>query len=153
MRLTHHARAGFTLIEILAVIAIIGILAATIIPNFVGFDADARVTATRSNLEALRTRVNLFRAKEGRYPDDLHELVTTTYFDVGVRKPYLKKLPVEMVSNSKGNNLVINQTTAETLTGDGGWVYFTDTADVGVNITGPLGKRWGDLAEEEPSTW
>lgn len=148
-----RAQQGFTLIEILVVLGIIAILAATIIPNFVGFDAEARVTATKSNLEALRTRVNLFRAKEGRYPEALEELTTTRFSDAGVEKPYLKELPVELISDSQGNQLALNQTSGEPLPGDGGWVYFTDTADVVVNVAGALGKRWGTFADEDPSTW
>jgi len=97
---------AFTLIEILIVISIIAILASTIIPNFVGFDAEARVTATKSNLESIRTRINLFRAKEGRYPSSLADLTDTYYIDVGVKKAYLKKIPGELISNARGNNLL-----------------------------------------------
>ncbi|MDP2943153.1 MAG: prepilin-type N-terminal cleavage/methylation domain-containing protein, partial [Candidatus Omnitrophota bacterium] len=47
---------GFTLIEILIVITIIAILATTIIPNFIGFDVEARISATQTNLNSIRTR-------------------------------------------------------------------------------------------------
>ncbi len=144
---------GFTLIEILIVISIIAILASTIIPNFVGFDAEARVSATRTNLESIRTRINLFRAKEGRYPDSLGELTTTTYNDVGVKKAYLRKIPSETISSSRGNNDYADQTQEETLGGTGGWIYFTDTAEVKVNVAKELGRRWGDYADEIPSEW
>jgi len=144
---------GFTLIEILIVISIIAILASTIIPNFIGFDAEARITSTKSNLEALRTRVNLFRAKEGRYPDSLGELTSVYYSDVGVRKPYLNKMPVELISNSKGNNKFVDQKSNENIDGGGGWIYLVDTADVKINVEGTLGKKWGDSSEEEPFEW
>lgn len=145
--------AGFTLIEILIVITIIAILASTIIPNFVGFDAEARITATKSNLESMRTRINLFRAKEGRYPDSLGELTSVYYYDVGVKKPYLNKMPQELVSDPKGNNSFIDQTSEENANGMGGWLYLKDTAEIKINFTGPLGKKWGNYSDEEPLEW
>ena len=62
---------AFTLLELLIVISIIAILAATIVPNFIGFDMEARLSATKTNLITLQTRVSIFRAKEGRYPERL----------------------------------------------------------------------------------
>jgi len=95
----------------------------------------------------------MFRAKEGRYPDSLGELITSYYFDVGVKKPYLNKMPAELISNKKGNNEYVTQSSDETLSGSGGWVYITDTAEVKVNVTGTLGKKWGEYADEDPSEW
>lgn len=148
-----HSKRAFTLIEILIVITIIAILASTIIPNFIGFDSEARITATKSNLESIRTRVNLFRAKEGRYPENLEEFTTKFYFDVGVKKPYLKKIPVELISDSKGNNETVAISSSSEINGEGGWVYVTDTAEVKINVLGELGSKWGEFAEEEPSEW
>lgn len=144
---------GFTLLEILLVITIIGILAATIIPNFIGFDTEARITSTKANLETLRTIVNLFRAKEGKYPNSLDEFLTTEYFDAGVKRPYLDKMPAELISDSKGNNARASQPAEQALTGAGGWVYITDTAEVKVNINGALGPKWGNFAQDQPAEW
>src|SRR5258708_7509124 len=113
---------GFTLLEMLIVISIIAILAATLIPNFIGFDTEARLASTKTNLNTLRTRLSLFRAKEGKYPKDFNELVETTYNDVGVQKPYLDQIPVEFISSSSGDNHVDNQSSSDPIPGDGGWV-------------------------------
>ena len=145
------SRKGFTLLELLIVIAIIAILATTVISNFVGFDAEAKVSATRSNLESLRTRITLFRAKEGKYPDSLGDFLDHYYYDVGVKKPYLKKIPPEMITSSSN---YVDSTTDKGFTNQGGWIYFKDTAEVNVNLDEPLPDKWGkDYAGKKPSEW
>lgn len=149
-----RSKNGFTLIELLIVITIIAILAATIIPNFIGFDTEARVTASKTNLETLRTRVTLFRAKEGKYPASLKDLVDTYYLDMGVKKPYLQKMPVEMITTKSGNmNFADMLSTEQPITRDGGWVYYTDTAEVYINSDQPLDKKWGEYSGQKPIEW
>ena len=148
-----RSKSGFTLLELLIVISIIAILAAAIIPNFVGFDAEAKVATTQTNLNTLRTRVTLFRAKEGRYPATLDELVSRTYMDAGARKPYLPKIPSELISDKKGNSHAAARRSDEPLTNDGGWVYRTDTAEVIINVGQPLDRAWGDYSGQTPSEW
>jgi len=153
-RQTGKRENAFTLIELLIVISIIAILAATIIPNFIGFDTEARLTATKTNLDTLRTRITLFRAKEGRYPNNLQELLDTYYFDVGVKKPYLNKIPPEMISKKSGSNEFIDiSSSEEPMTREGGWVYYTDTAEAHVNLDEPLNKRWGEYEGQKPIDW
>ena len=144
---------GFTLLELLIVISIIAILAVTIIPNFIGFDAEAKLSATVTNLNTLRTRISLYRAKEGEYPSSLNDLLTKTYSDVGVQQAYLEKLPVELISTKSGNNSFDDLNSDEDLPGDGGWVYYKDKAKVVVDISEPLDKKWGKKAGEIPSEW
>ncbi|MBI3333596.1 MAG: prepilin-type N-terminal cleavage/methylation domain-containing protein [Candidatus Omnitrophica bacterium] len=146
-------RFGFTMIELLIVISIIAILAAAIIPNFIGFDAEARIAATKSNLDNLRTRITLFRSKEGAYPTSLDDLVNRTYIDAGAKKPYLQRIPSELVSSKKGSSESRVQRSDDPLTSDGGWVYLTDTAEVVINVDEPLDKSWGDYAGQRPSKW
>jgi len=144
---------GFTLLELLIVISIIAILAATIIPNFIGFDAEARLAATKTNLNTLRTRVSLFRTKEGKYPESLDELLEVNYNDMGVERPYLDKFPPEFVSAKGGNNELETLDSDEMLLGTGGWAYFTDKAKVVVNWDMPLDNKWGESEGEIPSEW
>ena len=146
-------QSAFTLLEILIVITIIAILAVTIIPNFIGFDAEARISATKTNLNTLRTRIALYRAKEGEYPESLNDLLTKTYNDMGVEQPYLEKMPPEMISSKSGNNSFDDLPVADDLPGEGGWVYYKEKAKVVVDVSEPLDSKWGKAKDEVPSEW
>jgi type II secretion system protein G len=60
---------GFTLIELMIVVAIIAILAGILIPNFVNARAQAQTSACESNLRAIATAMELYYADNQRYPD------------------------------------------------------------------------------------
>ena len=145
---------GFTLLELLIVISIIAILAATLIPNFIGFDTEARLASTKTNLSTLRTRLSLFRAKEGRYPKRLEELLEVTYTDLGVEKPYLDQMPGELISSSGGNSEVKDMESAnDSLDGDGGWAYYPDKAKVVIDWNEALDNKWSKADGQNPSQW
>ncbi len=59
---------GFTLIEILIVVVILGILAAVIIPQFTNAADDASVSTARMQLQTMRSQIELYRAQSGGYP-------------------------------------------------------------------------------------
>jgi prepilin-type N-terminal cleavage/methylation domain-containing protein len=76
-------RSAFTLVEILIVVVIMAILAATIIPQFTDSTKDAKSSTGKFNLHTLRSQIQLYRAHhEGTAPgDDLLELMDTTDVD------------------------------------------------------------------------
>lgn len=65
--LIRKARKGFTLIELMIVVAIIGILAAIAIPNFLRFQLKSKSSEGKVNIAAIRTAEESFLAEFGRY--------------------------------------------------------------------------------------
>ena len=61
-------RTAFTLIEILIVVVILGILAAVIIPQFTNAADDASISSARTQLQTMRSQIELYRAQNGAYP-------------------------------------------------------------------------------------
>ncbi|WP_066132329.1 type II secretion system major pseudopilin GspG [Bordetella ansorpii] len=61
---------GFTLIEIMIVVVIMGILAALIVPNIMDRPDQARVVAARQDISALMQALQLYRLDQGRYPSE-----------------------------------------------------------------------------------
>ena len=66
---------GFTLIEVLLVVAILGVLAGVVVVKFGGKGQDARIKATRASIAALGTAVDLYEVDTGRYPASLGSLL------------------------------------------------------------------------------
>jgi type IV pilus assembly protein PilA len=67
MKSLHNRKGGFTLIELMIVVAIIGILAAIAIPNFLRFQLRARSSEGKTNLAAIRTAEEGYNAEFGTY--------------------------------------------------------------------------------------
>jgi general secretion pathway protein G len=63
-----NVRKGFTMVELMAVLIILGLLAAVVVRNFVGQTDRARVTTTKANLKLLHMAVNQFKMDTGRFP-------------------------------------------------------------------------------------
>src|SRR5580704_5002917 len=59
---------GFTLIEIMVVVIIIGLLAAVIVPSVVGKVGEARVAKARQDIQALGTALTMYRLDNFKYP-------------------------------------------------------------------------------------
>ncbi len=134
---------GFTLIELMIVVAIIGILAAVAIPKFGSLIRQSQEGATKGNLAGLRSALSIYYGDlEGVYPSQMSSLT--------INGKYMAQLPASNPANhhpaSTGEN---DQATGSWTVDPGGWVYDNNSSDpnygtvwVGCTHTDTKGSVW-----------
>jgi general secretion pathway protein G len=98
---TRNLRSGFTLVELLLVLVILGVLAAIVVPKFANRTDDAKKQAARTQIEAFTTALDIFEVDNGYYPkgrNGLQELVTQPR-DAANWHQYLKSIPQDPWKN------------------------------------------------------
>ena len=137
-------QSAFTLVEVLIVVVIMAILAATIIPQFTDTTKDAKSSTSKFNLHTLRSQIELYRTQHnGSSPSaTLVELTqqtdasgtagTTSAFPYG---PYLREIPANPFTNSKAVKTTTNNpaAAADVTSGGGGWIYNTTTGGIWID--------------------
>ena len=95
-----------TLIEIMMVVAILGILIAVVVPNLIGRDQDARLTAQRADIRTIGQSLDIYHMQNGHYPSTdqgLEALVTKPTGHPEPKSwgptPYLRQYPVDQWGN------------------------------------------------------
>lgn len=135
----HRRQLGFTLIEIMVVVIILGILAAIVAPNVIGRVGDARVAAARQDIRGIENALKFYRLDNFSYPtteQGLQALVTQPN-DPNIRNwkagGYLERLPKDPWGNpyqylNPGNNAEVD---IYTLGADGRPGGEGENADIG----------------------
>jgi general secretion pathway protein G len=133
---------GFTLVEILIVVIILGILAAIVIPQFTNASSDARNSAVGSTLQTMRSQIELFKIQHGDVPPAATALVAvmtgkTNAADTGAVAtngtlgPYLQAFPLNPVNNF---STVVNAAGSAA-----GWVYQVSGSEYTIQATNTTG--------------
>ena len=140
------SRKGFTLIEVLIVVVIMAILAATIIPQFTDASGDAEIATTEFNLNTLRAQIELYKAQHGGTPPALDavnntiaELLTQTTHKGQTYGPYMTSIPQNTVTKLATVAAGTSPITTATA-GGGGWLYDENTGEVRIDHDDHIGK-------------
>jgi general secretion pathway protein G len=91
MKRKREKKEGFTLIEVLLVVAILGILAAVALPRLTGRMEQSQISTARSTLSSIGSALNLYELDMGRYPSSLQDLITQPSSAANWQGPYLQK--------------------------------------------------------------
>jgi len=137
-----RVRNAFTLIEILIVVVIMAILAATIIPQFTDSTGDAEVATAEFNVNTLRSQIELYKAQHGGAlpayngtTKNIDGLTTQTTHNGKNYGPYMVMIPENSVN---GLSTVKESTTSGGIAladvdGLTGWIYHTGLGEVRIN--------------------
>jgi general secretion pathway protein G len=133
---------GFTLIELMVVLVILGIIFGLVVPNVVGRGDEARVTAAHADISTIGQSLEMYRLHNSHYPSTnqgLEALVAKPSGDPEAknwRGPYLKKTPLDPWGNAYG---YINENNVPEIISlgadgsDGGEGIYQDISSVNLN--------------------
>ena len=110
MTAIRKSRKGFTLVEILIVVIILGILAAIVIPQFTNASTDARRNSTSSLLQTLRSQLELYKLQHGDTKPNIvgataaawDPLTKTSTYAGTTFGPYMQQIPKNPLNGQSG---------------------------------------------------
>ncbi len=112
------SRKGFTLVEILIVVVILGILAAIVIPQFSNASSDSKLATLKTNLQTVRCQLELYKIEH----DDIYPVLASFEDAMVTTGKYLQKVPTNPFT---GNAAIA-------ASGTSAWIYVVTTDANGI---------------------
>ncbi len=142
-------RNAFTLVEILIVVVIMAVLAATIIPQFTASTKDAQISTAVFNLQGLRSQIELYKAQHsGVAPATLDKLTNrtnvsgTTGTDSATYPfgPYMLQIPENPFNNKSAADPITTYPPTAAGAATAGWLYHSTSGNIYINDASYLTK-------------
>lgn len=108
VKMRSSRRRGFTLIELIVVLAIIALLVSIVAPRYNHSVDNAREASLRTSLNVMRDAIDKYTADKGKYPDSLDELV---------RAGYLRQVPIDPLTGRRDSWLMFPPAKDSAITG------------------------------------
>ena len=125
---SERKKTGFTLIELMVVLAVIATLLTIAVPRYFSSLEKSRESVLQQNLALMRETLDKYYGDKGKYPDSLDELVSSKY---------LRKLPVDPITDSNATWVIIPPDLPEM-----GGVYDVRSGAEGVARNGTEYRNW-----------
>lgn len=122
--------AGFTLIELIVVMAIVALLASIAAPRYFNSLQKSKETALRASLTTLRDAIDQFAADKGRYPESLQEMTEARY---------IREIPEDPLTGSRDSWVALPPPTEMQATGQ---VWDVRSGAAGRSADGRLYADW-----------
>jgi prepilin-type N-terminal cleavage/methylation domain-containing protein len=134
---------GFSLVEILIVVAILGIMAAIVIPEFQEHSEKAKESAAKDNLRILRDAIGRYAIEHDDVPpgyaaNNASGAVHFNFFRLQLTQTeeYISEIPENPFNNLSTVKMVGNGTDFPDATEDFGWIYKPETKEIRIDKTG-----------------
>jgi len=135
---------AFSIVELMIVVAVLGILAAIVVPHFRSHTTQAKEAVAKDHLRMLRSAIELYPARHGGVPpgykdNDPQTIPSSVYFQqqVILQGNYLRKMPKNAFNKLDTMNVLGNsETFPAEATGDYGWIYQPATKTIRLDWAG-----------------